>query len=259
MTGNRRVAIITGAATGVGAACARWFADRGCNVLINFRASATEADAVAAQCRSLGAEVGLVGGDVAEDTTCRAIAARAVQRWGRIDFLVNSAGTTVFKPMTDLEALTADDFHKVYAVNVIGPFQMARAAAPHMGADGAIVNVSSIAATNGTGSSYAYAASKGALNTLTLALARNLAPNVRVNAVLPGMIEGRWLREGVGDAAYDSVREAFARDAALGTVATPDQIAETVGWLATGAELMTGQLIVADAGLLLGKPPKVMK
>jgi len=119
--------------------------------------------------------------------------------------------------------------------------------------------VSSIAATNGTGSSYAYAASKGALNTLTLALARNLAPAIRVNAVLPGMIEGRWLRDGVGEAAYDSVRNNFARDAALGRVATPEQIAETVGWLATAAELMTGQLVVADAGLLLGRPPRVIQ
>ena len=259
MTGNSRVAVITGAATGVGAASARWFAARGHNVLINYRASADEAEAVAAQCRTLGAEVELVQGNVAEDDACRAIAARAVARWARIDFLVNSAGTTVFKPMTDLEALVSEDFHKVYAVNVIGPYQMARAAAPHMAPGSSIVNVSSIGGANGTGSSYAYAASKGALNTLTLALARNLAPAIRVNAILPGMIEGRWLREGVGDAAYDGVRAAFARDAALSTVATPEQIAETVGWLAVGAELMTGQLVVADAGLLLGRPPKVLK
>ena len=124
---------------------------------------------------------------------------------------------------------------------------------------GAVVNISSVAGVNGTGSCYAYAASKGALNTLTLALARNLAPGIRVNAVLPGMIEGRWLREGVGDAAYEKVRDGFARSAALETVATPDQIAATAGWLATDAVLMTGQLVTADAGVLLGRPPRVIE
>lgn len=256
---DRRVAVITGAATGVGAACAEWFARQSCAVVIAYRASADAARDVARRCEALGAEVELVQADVAQDADCRRVAAAAAGRWGRIDVLVNSAGTTVFRPMSDLAALERDDFLDVYAVNVVGPYQMARAAAPHMPAGSAIVNVSSIAGTNGTGSSYAYAASKGALNTLTLALARNLAPGIRVNAVLPGMIEGRWLRDGVGEAAYERIRADFAADAALGRVATPDDIAETVGWLALSASLMTGQLITADAGLLLGKPPKVSK
>lgn len=257
--GNRRVAVITGAATGVGAACAEWFAQQSCNVVVAYRASADAAAAVARRCEALGAEVELVRADVAEDGDCRRVADAAAERWGRIDVLVNSAGTTVFKPMSDLAALGRDEFLDVYAVNVVGPYQMVRAAMPHMPAGSAVVNVSSIAATNGTGSSYAYAASKGALNTLTLALARNLAPDIRVNAVLPGMIEGRWLREGLGDEAYERVRAKFAADAALGRVATPADVAETVGWLALSAGLLTGQLITADAGLLLGKPPTVAK
>ena len=257
--GNRRIAVITGAATGVGAACAEWFARHSCNIVVAYRASADAAFEVARRCEALGAEVELVRADVAEDADCRRVADAAAGRWGRIDVLVNSAGTTVFQPMADLAALDRDDFLNVYAVNVIGPYQMTRAGVPHMRAGSAIVNVSSIAGTNGTGSSYAYAASKGALNTLTVALARNLAPTIRVNAVLPGMIEGRWLRDGVGDEAYERIRANFASNAALGRVATPPDIAETIGWLALSAELITGQLITVDAGLLLGKPPKVTK
>lgn len=256
---ERRVAVITGAASGVGAACAEWFARHSFDVLVNYRSSEAAALAVVERCRQLAADALAVQGDVAEDADCRRIAAEAVKRWGRIDVLVNSAGTTLFRSMTDLDALDADDFLGIYAVNTVGPYQMARAVAPHMDAGSAIVNVSSIGGLNGTGSSYAYATSKGALNTLTLALARNLAPDIRVNAVLPGMIEGRWLLEGVGEDAYNELRNKFAGDAALERVATPAQIAETVGWLAISAELLTGQLITADAGLLLGRPPKVLK
>lgn len=255
---NRPVAVVTGAATGVGAACARWFAKRGFNVLVNYRASKESAQAVGDECSELGADVLVMLGDVASDDDCRTIVNAAVERWGRIDVLVNSAGTTLFRPLADLEALDMDDFLSVYAVNAVGPYQMTRAVTPHMTQGGAIVNVSSIGGANGTGSSYAYAASKGALNTLTLALARNLAPAIRVNAVLPGMIEGRWLKDGLGDEAYEAVRAKFASDAALERVASPADIAETVGWLAVSAELITGQLITADAGLTLGRPPKVL-
>ena len=256
---SRLVAVITGAATGVGAASARWFAARGYDVLINYRASSDAAAAVAAECRAAGADAVTVQGDVAEDADCRRVADIARERWGAVAVLINSAGTTLFRPMADLEALDAADFARIFAVNVTGAYQMVRALAPLMTAGGAVVNISSVSGVNGTGSCYAYAASKGALNTLTLALARNLAPGIRVNAVLPGMIEGRWLREGVGDAAYEKVRDSFARTAALETVATPDQIAATGGWLATDAVLMTGQLITADAGVLLGRPPRVIE
>lgn len=255
---NRPVVVVTGAATGVGAACALWFAKRGFNVLVNYRASEDPARAVGQECSELGADVLVMKGNVASDDHCRAIANGAAERWGRIDVLVNSAGTTLFRPLADLEALDMNDFLSVYAVNAVGPYQMTRAVAPHMAQGGAIVNVSSIGGANGTGSSYAYAASKAALNTLTLALARNLAPAIRVNAVLPGMIEGRWLKEGLGDEAYEAVRRQFASNAALERVALPAEIAETVGWLATAAELMTGQLITADAGLTLGRPPKLL-
>jgi 3-oxoacyl-[acyl-carrier protein] reductase len=257
---DRPVAIITGAATGVGAASARWFAAHGHDVIVNFRASEEEATTVAADCRAAGVDAIAIQGDVSIDADCRRIADVAVQQWGRIDALVNSAGTTLFRSMSDLEALDAKDFATIFSVNLVGPYQMTRAVAAFMARrKGAIVNVSSVGGANGTGSSYAYAASKGALNTLTLALARNLAPEIRVNAVLPGMIQGRWLREGIGDDAYERVRENFAKDAALGIVATPEQVADTIGWLATAADIVTGQLITVDAGLTLGRPPKVEK
>jgi 3-oxoacyl-[acyl-carrier protein] reductase len=256
---SRPVAVVTGAATGVGAACARWFATRGYDLLINYRASAEAAEAVAQECRAAGATVLTGQGDVAEDADCRRLAAAAKARWDTVDVLINSAGTTLFRAMSDLEALDAADFARIFAVNVTGAYQMVRALRPLMRNGGAVVNISSIAGLNGTGSCYAYAASKGALNTLTLALARNLAPAIRVNAVLPGMIQGRWLREGVGDVAYERIREKFSQDSALGLVATPADVAATAGWLATDAGLLTGQLITADAGLLLGRPPRVVE
>ncbi|MCB2050766.1 MAG: SDR family oxidoreductase [Novosphingobium sp.] len=253
----RKVVMITGAATGVGAASARWFAARGYDVLVNYRASRDEAEDVAQQCRAAGVEAVAVQGDVAKDNDCRNLAQVAKERWGCVDVLINSAGATLFRPMSDLDALDAQDFSGIFGVNVVGPYQMTRAIVPLMEEGGSVVNISSIAGLNGTGSSYAYAASKGALNTLTLALARNLAPRIRVNALLPGMIEGRWLRDGVGEEAYDRIREKFAGDAALKSVATPDEVAATAGWLAVDAGLMTGQLMVADNGILLGRPPEV--
>lgn len=256
---TRRVAIVTGAGTGVGAASARWFAGRGYDVLVNYRASRDEAESVASQCRAAGVDAVAVQGDIANDADCRRLAEAAGARWTRADVLVNSAGFTVFRAMSDLDALKSDDFARIFAVNVTGPYQMIRAVAPLMKDGGSIVNVSSVAALNGTGSSYAYAASKAALNNLTLALARNLAPRIRVNAVLPGLIEGRWLRDGIGEEAYVRVRNKYANDAALNSVATPDQVAATVGWLAIEAGLMTGQLIVADNGMLLGRPPKLVE
>lgn len=253
-----RVAIVTGAGSGVGAATALLLAQRRFHVLVNFSRSAEGAAEVAERCRAQGVDALPVQGDVASDADCRRLAAVAVERWGRIDALVNCAGTTAFVPMADMDGVDASDFQRIYAVNAIGPFQMARAVAQQLRMNrGAIVNVSSTASITGMGSSWPYVASKGALNALTLGLARMLAPEVRVNAVLPGMIEGRWFREGLGDEAYEGVRRQFASIAALGTVATPEQIAETVVWLLVGSTVTTGQLMVVDAGATLGRAPEI--
>ena len=252
---SRKVAIITGGGTGVGAAVARRLAARSYDVLINYSRSADAAAGVVAECLALGVDACAVQGDVASDADCRGLARQAMTRWGRIDALVCSAGVTRFIPMDDMDAVTREDFESIYAVNSIGPFQMARAVRPHMQGGGAIVNVSSIAGLNGNGSSFPYVLSKAALNILTVSLARTLAPAIRVNAVLPGLIEGRWMRNGLGDEAYERVKGQFAAAAALGKVSTPDQIASAVCWLLEEDSVVTGQLISVDAGLMLGRPP----
>ena len=255
-TVNRRTALITGGATGVGAAVARMLAARGYNVLINYSRSADEAAAVVQECGALGADAVAVQADVSQDGDCRELVRQAVQRWGHIDALVNSAGTTKFIPMSDLEAVSAADFERVYAVNTLGPFQMARAAKPHMqGGGAAIVNVSSIAGLTGSGSSLPYVLSKAALNILTVALARTLAPEIRVNAVLPGMIEGRWMRDGLGEESYARVKGQFEDAAALRKISQPEHIASAVCWLLEPDSVVTGQLLPVDAGFMLGRPP----
>jgi 3-oxoacyl-[acyl-carrier protein] reductase len=260
-TSEARVAIVTGGATGVGAATAIELAQRGYRVAINYSRSRTEADETVAQCKRVGPDAIAVQGDVADDAACRAAVEATVSRFGRVDIVVNSAGTTQFVPLSELDGQNAEDFHKVYAVNVIGPYQMARAAAPHLRASGAgaIVNVSSVGSLNGNGSSYSYVTSKAALNTLTLALARNLAPEIRVNAVLPGLITTRWLKQGLGEAAYARVRDGWADAAALQKTCTAEDVAHMIVWLATDAPLVTGQLLTVDGGFLLGRPTRVAR
>lgn len=252
---HRKVALITGAASGVGAACARMLAARGLDVLVNYQRSADMANAVAAECRALGADALAVQGNVAQDADCVALVQQAAARWGRIDVLVNSAGATKFVPMSKLDDVQAVDFQNIFGVNTLGPFQICRAAAKHMPSGSAIVNVSSIAGQTGSGSSFPYVVSKAALNALTLGLARVLAPGIRVNAVLPGLIEGRWMRDGLGDEAYARVKVQFADNALLGQVCTPEQIASAALWLLDDQCMMTGQLVVVDAGFTLGRPP----
>ncbi|MFN3164044.1 MAG: SDR family NAD(P)-dependent oxidoreductase, partial [Pseudohongiellaceae bacterium] len=158
-----KAAIVTGSSSGVGAATARLLASQGCNVLINFNANVDGAEAIAGQCREAGVEALVVGGDVADDAACRAMAEAAQAQWGKIDILVNNAGTTKFVDHDDLEGLDSEDFQRIYGVNVIGVYQMVRACNPVMQqqeAGGAIVNVASTAAVTGIGSCVAYAASK---------------------------------------------------------------------------------------------------
>lgn len=253
---SRRVAIVTGAAGGVGAATALLLAQRGHDLVLNFNRSAELMQTCLDGCRAAGAEAVALQGDVANDEVCRALAREAAQRWGRIDAVVNAAGATRFVPLADLEGVNAADFQHIIGINTIAPFQLARAAAPHFSVGSAIVNVSSNSTLSGNGSSLPYVVSKGALNTLTLGLARALAPKVRVNAVLPGLIEGRWMLQGLGDeAAYQRVKSGYAATSLLERVSTPEDIALAIGWLLDPACLMTGQLMVVDAGFLLGKPP----
>ncbi len=251
---DRRVALLTGAATGVGAACAGLLAARGWDVAINYRASAAAAEDVAAMARGHGAQAMTLCGDVADDADCRRMVAAVAAAWGRVDALVNAAGTTRFVPHAELDGLDAADFARIFAVNVTGPFQMVRAAAPHLRASGrgSVVNISSVSGSVGDGSCIAYAASKGALNTLTKSLARALAPEVRVNAVCPDYLTGRWLLEGVGAERYEQILGDARAKAPLADIATPDDVAEAVAWLIEGGRMVTGTHLVIDGGIGLG-------
>ena len=249
----RKAAIVTGAATGVGAATALRLARRGYDVLVNYSKSHDEARASAAACREAGADTLLMQGDVADDAACRALVAAAVARWQRLDVLVNNAGVTTFVGAGDWDSLGRADFDRIFGVNLVGTFQMVRAAVPHLRASGgSIVNVSSIAGALGIGSSVPYIASKGAVNALTLHLARQLAPEIRVNAVCPGLITTRWFVDGIGQQGYEKVKAGYEARAPLARSCTADDVAEAVVWLADAAGTVTGELILLDSGMHLG-------
>jgi 3-oxoacyl-[acyl-carrier protein] reductase len=256
MSEKGKVAIVTGSATGVGAAVAVMLAGRGCNVVVNYTKSRDEAEATAAQCREQGSEAIVVQGDVSDDAACRAIVDAAVKAWGRVDYLVNNAGKTKFIPYEDMDALTKDIFLDIYAVNVVGPYQMIRAAAPYLkSSGGAIVNNSSIGGVTGIASSMAYAASKGALNLLTRSLALTLAPEVRVNTVCPGAIQTRWVRGGLGDAEYGKLIEGLSAQLPLRRVAGPEGIARSIVAFLVDHTEVTGETLNVDDGLHLGRLP----
>ncbi len=259
MDGKGKVAIVTGSATGVGAEVARQLAERGCNVVINYTKSEAEAKEAEAACKALGVETLIVQADVSNDADCRRMAQATLDKWGRIDVLVNNAGTSKFVAHHDLEGLTAEDFQRIYAVNVIGPYQMTRAVAPAMQKQGAgsVVNVSSLAGVRGVGSSIAYAASKGALNNMTMSLARALGPEIRVNTVCPGFIDTRWLRTGLGDATFEKLRDSVAKGNPLKAASTPVEVAEPIVYFALSARHTTGETLLVDAGTHLGGSMRV--
>ncbi len=257
---DKKVALITGSGTGVGAAVALSLAQRGYNVLVNYSKSEREAQASEAACRTAGADTLLVAGDVADDAACQNMATLATGRWGRIDALVNNAGITSFAGSANWDAVDAETFQKILGVNVVGAFNMVRACTPHLkAAQGAIVNVSSIAGALGIGSSVAYVASKGALNALTLHLARALAPNIRVNAVCPGLITTRWFTDGIGADNYQKLKAQYEAATPLGKACTAEDVAEAVVWLVDGARTVTGELILLDSGMHLGRAPTVVQ
>jgi 3-oxoacyl-[acyl-carrier protein] reductase len=253
MATTRKVAIVTGAGTGVGAATGLALAARGYDLLVNYSKSLAEAEASAAACRAVGADVLLLRGDVAVDADCRALAQAAVDRWGRLDALVNNAGVTSFAGAANWDAIDTETFQRVVGVNALGTLQMIRACAPHLkAAHGAIVNVSSIAGALGIGSSVAYIASKGAVNSMTLYFARAMAPEVRVNAVCPGLVTTRWFVDGLGQEGYEMVKAGYEALAPLGRACSPEDVADAVLWLVDGARVVTGELLLLDSGVHLG-------
>ena len=248
-----KAAIVTGGGTGVGRATALELARGGCSVLVNYSKSRDEAEETAAEVTALGVRGIAIQADVSDDAACRRLADTAQREFGRLDILVNNAGTTEFIPHHELDRLTPEIWNRILGVNLIGPFQCARAvrAAMEASGGGAIVMTSSIAGTNGVGSSIPYCASKAALNNLTLTLARALAPNIRVNAVAPGFIRGRWLKGGYGDN-YEMLEQLASARSVLKKVCDPEDIATAIlGFIAN--DLVTGQVLVVDAGLTIAQ------
>jgi 3-oxoacyl-[acyl-carrier protein] reductase len=205
---------------------------------------------VAAACREAGSEATVVQGDVADDAACHRLVTEATSHFGRLDILVNNAATTRATPLEDLDGLDGDELHRVFDVNVVGVYQMTRAAAAALRAsgDGAVVNVSSTAGIHGRGSSIAYAASKGALNTMTRSFAHVLAPQVRVNAVLPGGILGNWTRKILTEEQYEARVRASRERYPLQRAPWPDDVAEVIAWLVEHGNTMTGEYVRMDSG-----------
>jgi 3-oxoacyl-[acyl-carrier protein] reductase len=248
------VCIVTGSAVGVGAACAVQLARKGANVVINYSKSEIEARATQALCLAAGSDAIVVQGNVANDADCKRIAQAALDKWGRIDGLINNAGITKFVDQRDLDGIDAEDFQRLYAVNVVGPYQMTRAATPALQKQGgSVVMISSMSGITGVGSSTAYVATKGALNTMTLALARALAPKVRVNAVCPGLVDTRWHHARFSNPDdYQKFLEKYSENVALGKPSSAEDVAEVAVWLVERGGMVTGEMIKVDGGQHLG-------
>jgi 3-oxoacyl-[acyl-carrier protein] reductase len=254
-----KVILITGGGTGLGAAIAIGAAKRGAKALIlNYSKSRKEAEATAKQVQAAGAEAILVQGDVGEDADCRRIAAAAAP-FGKLDALANNAGTTKHVPKhADLDGLSKEDFLRIYAINTVAPFQMIRACRSLLEASGlgSVLMTSSIAGVTGGGSSVAYAASKGALNTMTLSLARALAPKIRVNAICPGFIDTRWFSDAYDKETAQRLRDNVRNSVPLQVVSNAEDIAEAALFLISdAARRITGETLLTDAGAHLGSAP----
>jgi len=247
---DRRAAIVTGSATGIGRAIALHLARLGWGVVLNYTRSTDEMAETERLCREAGGDPVVVQGDVSDDAVCRAFTETAEKRWGRLDGLVSNAGVTKFVAPGAMDDLNREDFERIFGVNLVGCWQASRAAAPLMkrSGGGSIVTMSSLSAFTGAGSSAAYAASKAALNTLTLSLARALAPEIRVNAVCPGYVDTRWGRRGIGEDGYATFTTALTEQLPLKHMVVADDVAETVLWFLTGGTAITGQTLVVDAG-----------
>jgi ketoreductase RED2 len=237
-----RVAVVTGSSSGIGAAVARSLASAGARVVINSARSVADGTAVA---DSLP-RARYIQADVADDAACEALVAETLAEFGRLDVLVNNAGTTEVIPHEDLAAATDEIWQRILTVNVLGTWHMTRASVPALRATGAgvVINVSSVAGLRPTGSSIPYAVSKAGINHLTLLLAKALGPQIRVNAVAPGLIDTPWTAD------WDAARERVRAQAPLGRTGVPEDVAEAVLGLVL-ARFVTGQVLAVDGGLAL--------
>jgi NAD(P)-dependent dehydrogenase (short-subunit alcohol dehydrogenase family) len=246
-----KVALITGASSGIGAATAKELARRGWRVAINYASNTAAAEKMAQECGDATA----VQGDVSRDADCCRLAKTVLDKFGAIDALVNNAGTTKVVAHDNLDGLSYEDFQRIFALNVIAPFQMVRACREALKASrGAVVNVSSVASVLGTGSSVAYAASKAALETMSLSLARVLAPEVRVNVVAPGHTNTPWHPNVRGPERAAEVERRYVSIAPLKAISEPEDVADAIVWLITGARQVTGEVVYVDGGMHIATP-----
>jgi 3-oxoacyl-[acyl-carrier protein] reductase len=240
------VALVTGASTGIGRSSALALAARGYDVAITYASNKDAAEDTAA---AVGTRAITVQADVADQDAVLAMLDRVEQEFGRLDALVNNAGTTVNTPPSDLGGLSMADWDRVFAVNVRGLFQVTRAAVPLLRrASGAsVVNTASIVGLRPGPQPFPYAASKAAVVSLTKTLASALGPDIRVNAVAPGWMAGEWMADQLGDN-YDRLMDRRARLTPLRRCVTAEEIAETVVSLITSNPFVTGEVIVIDGG-----------
>ena len=243
---SRQVALVTGSATGIGRACAVGFARKGYDVVVNYSKSEAEAKETLGLVEKEGVQGLLVQCDVGADAAVGKMMQQIEAKFDRLDVLVNNAGTTWFIEHKNLDELTEEKWDRILQVNLKGPFFCIRAAIPLMlkNGGGAVVSVSSVAGISGEGSSIAYAASKGAVNTMTKSFARAFGPEIRVNAVCPGPVDTRWLRAVMSEDQLKQRTSNFPMQRA----ALPEDIADAVIYLASSTSLTTGQCLVVDGG-----------
>lgn len=247
-----RVAIVTGGGTGIGrAVCLRLAKAGAAGVVVNYSRSEDDAKATAGELEALGVTAVAHRADVADDSQVVAMIEETVRRFGRLDVLINNAGTTQFIPHSNLDALTDEVWNEILNVNLKGTFFCCRAAAPELRkVKGAIVNVASVAGHRAAGSSIAYAVSKAGVLQLTRALALTLAPDVRVNSVSPGLVSSRWFRKRFGDDAATALESSTAESTPLRAIPTPDHVAQAVMAFVEN-DLITGQDLVVDGGRMV--------
>ena len=257
MSQDRKVAIITGSSQGLGASIAIKLSQRNINLVINYSNNKDMALKIKDECVNNGVKAITVQADVSNDDDCKKLVQETINTFGKVDILVNNAGTTKFADHSKLDKLKDEDFINIYKVNVIGPYQMIRAVEPIMKENGfgSVVNISSIAGKTGIGSSIAYAASKGALNTMTLSLAKALGPEIRVNTVCPGFIVTGWFENRFGKETFDRIKKDLESITPLNKAGTPDDIADSAVFFSLeGAEHITGETLISDAGMHLNLP-----
>jgi 3-oxoacyl-[acyl-carrier protein] reductase len=245
-----KTALVTGAASGIGLATATQLARNGATVALNFLPDDPRGAAAVEQINAGGGRAVEAPGDVSDAADAGRMVGRAIDRLGRLDLLVNNAGTPATRRQImpeELDMITEELWATLLQVNLLGVFRCAKAAAPALkAARGAIVNTASIAGLHSVGSSLAYGATKAGVVSLTKNLARALAPEVRVNAVAPGAVDSAWMVDWTNEQRSLSIERA-----ALKARCSPDDIAEVIVFLGFAAAMVTGQTIVVDAGLTL--------